>query len=76
VTLLLSLYWSNCLIIHVLVNLQVHTWVMSLASSGKFVYDLVSSTDQLTCLDVVHASVITDLFAIECFVAGLRVSAL
>ena len=30
-----SLY--SCLIIHVLMNLQVHTWGMSLASSGKFV---------------------------------------
>ena len=68
------------MIIHVLLNLQVHTRGMFLASSGKFVEDLVSSTDQLwkelTCLDVVLASVITDLFAIGCFVAELRVSAL
>ena len=28
---------ESCLIIHVLLNLQVHTWGMSLASSGKFV---------------------------------------
>ena len=29
---------TSCLIIHVLLlNLQVHTWGMSLASSGKFV---------------------------------------
>ena len=27
---------ESCLIIHVLLNLQVHTWGMSLASSGKF----------------------------------------
>ena len=36
-------------------------------SSGKFVYDMVSFTDQLygklTCLDIVHALFITDLFA-------------
>ena len=37
VTLLLHLYWRGCLIIHVLLNLQVHTMGMSLASSGKFV---------------------------------------
>ena len=28
---------ESCLIIHVLLNLQIHTWGMSLASSGKFV---------------------------------------
>ena len=74
--LLLRLYWSSCLITHVLLNLQVHTWGMSHASFAKFVYNLVSSTDQLWReIDLLWMQS-THQLSLICLPNGLAVSAL
>ena len=53
VTLLLHLYWSSCLIIHVLLNLQVHTWACTLqvqeSLSRIFHRSIMEEIDLLGC---------------------------
>ena len=80
VTLLLHLYWRGCLIIHVSVELAgsylehvpCKFWKVCL---GLKYLPQINYGGKLTCLDVVHASVITDVLrdglAVHCFRAAL-----
>ena len=80
VTLLLHLYWRGCLIIHVsgelagsyLEHVPCKFWKVCL---GLKYLPQINYGGKLTCLDVVHASVITDVLrdglAVHCFRAAL-----
>ena len=65
----------SCLIILFTVELA-GSYLGHVPTSSEKYLPQINYGRKLTCLDVVHASVITDLFAIGCSVAELRVSAL